>query len=216
MQYNTILFDFDYTLADTTVGIINSFHYAFDRLNIDRRDDDSIRKTVGMPLKAAFTALTGLQDARLQEQFHRYFVTSSNAIMTRNTVLFDDTIPVLKKLKEQNCKIAIVSTKYHFRINESIEKFSLHDYIDIVIGGENVSAFKPSPEGCLKAMEALDSSPEKTVYIGDSIIDAQAAKNANIAFIGVTTGTDKPIDFKPYPNLYLCNTLTEAAAYICK
>ncbi len=49
-----------------------------------------------MPLKTAFTALTGLQDPRLQEQFRRYFVTSSNAIMTKNTILFDDTIDVLK------------------------------------------------------------------------------------------------------------------------
>ena len=79
-----------------------------------------------MPLKAAFTALTGLQDPRLQEQFRRYFVTSSNAIMTKNTILFDDTIAVLKKLKQAGCQIAIVSNKYRFRINESIEKFQLH------------------------------------------------------------------------------------------
>lgn len=216
MQYKTILFDFDYTLADTTVGIINSFHYAFDRLNIDRRDDESIRKTVGMPLKAAFTALTGLQDARLQEQFHRYFVTSSNAIMTRTTVLYKDTIPVLKQFKKQGCTIAIVSTKYRFRIDESIQKFNLHDFIDAVVGGEDVSAFKPSPEGCIKAMEQLNSKPEQTIYIGDSFIDAQASKNANIGFIGVTTGTDKAKDFEPYPYLKLCNSLTEAAAFICK
>ena len=98
-----------------------------------------------MPLKAAFTALTGLQDPRLQEQFRRYFVTSSNAIMTKNTVLFDDTIAVLKKLKQTGCQIAIVSNKYRFRINESIEKFQLHSYIDAVIGGEDVSIAKPFP-----------------------------------------------------------------------
>lgn len=93
-------------LQISSVGIVNSFHYAFDRLNIERKEEASIKKTIGMPLKAAFTALTGLQDPRLQEQFRRYFVTSSNAIMTKNTVLFDDTIAVLRKLKQarlSNC-----------------------------------------------------------------------------------------------------------------
>ncbi|MFQ9792454.1 MAG: HAD hydrolase-like protein [Acutalibacteraceae bacterium] len=93
MHFHTVLFDFDYTLADTSVGIVNSFHYEFDRLNIERKEEASIKKTIGMPLKAAFTALTGLQDPRLQEQFRRYFVTSSNAIMTKNTVLL--TTPLL-------------------------------------------------------------------------------------------------------------------------
>ena len=102
MHFHTVLFDFDYTLADTSVGIVNSFHYAFDRLNIERKEEASIKKTIGMPLKAAFTALTGLQDPRLQEQFRRYFVTSSNAIMTKNTVL------LTKVLKNFNC-IAILT-----------------------------------------------------------------------------------------------------------
>ena len=44
MQFHTVLFDFDYTLADTSVGIINSFHYAFDRLNIERKEEESIKK----------------------------------------------------------------------------------------------------------------------------------------------------------------------------
>ena len=53
MHFHTVLFDFDYTLADTSVGIVNSFHYAFDRLNIERKEEASIKKTIGMPLKAA-------------------------------------------------------------------------------------------------------------------------------------------------------------------
>ena len=168
-----------------------------------------------MPLKAAFTALTGLQDPRLQEQFRRYFVTSSNAIMTKNTILFDDTIAVLKKLKQAGCQIAIVSNKYRFRINESIEKFQLHSYIDTVIGGEDVSIAKPSPEGCLKAMEQLQTQPENTVYIGDSVIDAKTAQSAGIALIAVTTGTDTAEDLKAYPHLKICSCLAEAADTIC-
>lgn len=216
MQFHTVLFDFDYTLADTSVGIVNSFHYAFDRLNIERKEEASIKKTIGMPLKAAFTALTGLQDPRLQEQFRRYFVTSSNAIMTKNTVLFDDTIAVLRKLKQAGCQIAIVSNKYRFRINESIEKFQLHSYIDTVIGGEDVSIAKPSPEGCLKAMEQLQAQPENTVYIGDSVIDAKTAQSAGIALIAVTTGTDTAEDLKAYPHLKICNCLAEITDIICK
>ena len=135
--------------------------------------------------------------------------------MTKNTVLFDDTIAVLKKLKQTGCQIAIVSNKYRFRINESIEKFQLHSYIDAVIGGEDVSIAKPSPEGCLTAMEQLQAKPENTVYIGDSIIDAKTAQSAGIALIAVTTGTDTAEDLKAYPHLKICSCLTEAADTIC-
>ena len=100
-------------------------------------------------------------------------------------------------------------------LEESIEKFQLHSYIDAVIGGEDVSIAKPFPEGCLKAMEQLQSKPENTVYIGDSIIDAKTAQSAGIALIAVTTGTDTAEDLKAYPHLKICSCLTEAADTIC-
>ena len=92
----------------------------------------------------------------------------------------------------------------------------MHSYIDAIIGGEDVSIAKPSPEGCLKAMEQLHTNPENTIYIGDSMIDAKTAQNAGIAFIAVTTGTDTAEDLKAYPHLKICNCLILTTDIICE
>ena len=65
-------------------------------------------------------------------------------------------------------------------------------------------------------MEQLQSTPEHTVYIGDSIIDAQTAQSAEIALIAVTTGTDTAEDLKAYPHLKICSCLAEAADTLCE
>ena len=58
MCYTTFVFDFDYTLADATVGIVDSANYALDKLGLERKDRGSIRKTVGMTLRETFSVLT--------------------------------------------------------------------------------------------------------------------------------------------------------------
>ena len=60
------------------------------------------------------------------------------------------------------------------------------------MGGEDVKAPKPSPEGVLFALEHLGSTPEETLYIGDSTVDAETARNAGVDFAGVLNGMTQP------------------------
>ena len=63
-----------------------------------------------------------------------------------------------------------------------------HDSTTIV-GGEDVEEHKPHPEGLLLAKEKLKIKKEQAIYIGDSLVDVEAAKAAEIDFIAVLTGT---------------------------
>jgi phosphoglycolate phosphatase-like HAD superfamily hydrolase len=104
VKYNTFMFDFDFTLADATPGIVESVNYAFAKLEFEPQDCESIRRTVGMTLKNAFAQLCGTSDMALAEQFVLHFKDMADKVMAVNTVLFDDTIPTLTELKERGCK----------------------------------------------------------------------------------------------------------------
>ena len=55
MKYKLCLFDFDYTLVDTSKPIVESFKYTFKTLNLDGFDEEIAKKTIGMTLVMDFT-----------------------------------------------------------------------------------------------------------------------------------------------------------------
>ena len=209
MKYKVCLFDFDYTLADATIPIVECFRYTFLQMDLDCFDRDKVIRTVGMTLKNAFITLSGIYDEEKINEFLSIYKEKSNEITIENTVLFDDTLDTLKKLKNQNIKIGIVSSRMGSRIKSILTHLGSMDYIDYVIGFEDVSSHKPNPEGLNMAMEYFNINKEYVLYVGDSIIDAQAAENGKVDFIGVTTGTTSKDEFDKYNNIKIVSNLSK-------
>ena len=134
--------------------------------------------------------------------------------MTANTVLLDDTIKVLSLLKKMKCNTAIVTSKNHYRIEDALEKFGIRELIDYIVGFEDVSVPKPSPEGILKAIDYFGAAKQSVLYIGDTLTDAKAAADASVDFAAVTTGTTSAQDFTGAAYVYIANNLTELVEYI--
>ena len=155
MKYSTFIFDFDYTLADATNGIVSCFNHAFTKLDISECDRESIKRTVGLPLDKAFTELTKNKDEKMLNRFKILFREKADEVMSRSTVLYEGTAGILAKLKENGFGTGIVTTKYRYRIVETLNMHGILDLIDIVIGGEDVKEPKPSPEGLLLAIDRL-------------------------------------------------------------
>jgi phosphoglycolate phosphatase len=209
MNYSTIIFDFDYTLADATNGIVSSFNYAFSKLDIPECDRDSIKKTVGLPLDKAFIQLTNNKNEVLINRFLSLFREKANEVMSKDTVLFADTVNTLQRLKHSGLSTGIVTTKYHFRIVETLNMHGVLDLIDVIVGGEDVKVPKPSPEGLLLAIDSFNEQLNNVLYIGDSLIDAKTALAANVDFAAVTTGTTKEVEFSQYPYVKIVKNLSE-------
>jgi phosphoglycolate phosphatase len=209
MKYNTIMFDFDYTLADATIGIVSSFNHAFSKLDIPTCDTESIKKTVGLPIDVAFIQLTNNKNEFLIDRFRNLFREKANEVMSKNTVLYDDTIVTLKRLKKSGFNTGIVTTKYRFRIVETLNTHDISDLVDVIIGGEDVKVPKPSPEGLLLAIDCLKVHRNRVLYVGDSLVDAKTAMAANVDFAAVTTGTTKESDFIHYPCIKVVKNLSE-------
>lgn len=209
MKYNTVIFDFDYTLADATSGIVSSFNYAFNRLEIPVCDCESIKKTVGLPLDEAFVQLTGNNDEAQINWFKSFFREKADEVMSKNTTLFEDTVSTLQRLKCEGVSTGIVTTKYHYRIVETLNAHGILNLVDVIVGGEDVKVPKPSPEGLFLAIDSLDAQLNDVLYIGDSLVDAKTALAANVDFAAVTTGTTKEKDFSRYPCVKILNNLSE-------
>lgn len=209
IKYSTVIFDFDYTLADATSGIVSSFNYAFSKLDIPCFDRESIKRTVGLPLDRAFIQLTNNENEVLIDRFLSFFREKANEVMSRETMLYADTVNTLERLKQNGLNTGIVTTKYHFRIVETLNLHGVLDLIDIIVGGEDVKVPKPSPEGLLLAIDSLNEQLDNVLYIGDNLIDAKTALAANVDFAAVTTGTTTETEFLQYPYVKIVKSLSE-------
>jgi len=216
LKYKTYIFDFDYTLADAIVGIIESINYSLNLMGLNSESSERIRKTVGMKLHDTFFTLTGNSDKQAAETFFSHFMKKADEVMTDSTVLFDDTIPVLSRLKQNGLNTAIVTTKYRYRIEEVLSKYNITGLIDFIIGYEDVTNVKPSPEGLLKTIAYFNTDKQSILYIGDNTIDANAAANAQIDFAAVLTGTTSAQEFLPLPHICIVNNLTELIDLVLK
>lgn len=188
-NYKVVLFDFDYTLGDSTNGIAKSIEYALAQLGEQSQEIDKICKTIGMTLKDAYRTLTGNMDEERAVRFEMFFKQKADEVMVEGTKLYEPTRGVIEVLREQGCMIGIVTTKYHYRIDDILAKFGMGDMVDVIVGGDDVRRQKPSPDGLLHAIDKLKVADEEVLYVGDTVIDAKAAKNANVDFVAVLTGT---------------------------
>ena len=186
--YKVYLFDFDYTLADSSRGIVMCFRNVLERHQHTGITDDEIKRTIGKTLQESFSILTGITDADTLEAYKKEYVKEADVHMTVNTFLFPETEEVLTRLKTRGAKIGIISTKYRYRIMELLSKKLPSNFLDIIVGGEDVKEPKPSPEGVLLAIKEFGCNKEEVLYIGDSIVDAETAQSAQVDFAGVLHG----------------------------
>lgn len=203
------LFDFDYTLGDSTNGIVESVNFALSNMLFPPREREEIRYTIGMSLPETFTYLTGNTEERQGEEFTKWFREKADQVMTENTELLPDSAEVLSRLKSKGIRTGIVTSKYHYRISEILSKRSIRHLVDIIVGREDVTHAKPHPEALVTAMEKLGAHRENTLYVGDSTIDAKTAQSAHVGFIAVTTGTTKEEEFSHFPHAAVIRSLSE-------
>ncbi len=206
-SYKAYLFDFDYTLADSSKGIVMCYRSILERHGHHGISDEGIKRTIGKTLEQSFSIMTGITDNETLAEYRKEYIAQADKIMTANTFLFPETIKVLKQLKEKGALVGIVSTKYRYRIMELLSKELPENFLDIIIGGEDVHEAKPSPEGLNLAMERLGMEKDNVLYIGDSTVDAETAMTAQVDFAGVLHGMTTREELEVYPHVLIGSSL---------
>lgn len=208
MKYTTYLFDFDYTLADSSRGIVICFRNVLERHGHTGISDEAIKRTIGKTLEDSFSILSGITTPETLAEYKKEYVKEADTYMTVNTFFFPETVTVLKTLKSQGAQIGIISTKFRFRIREMVDQHFPKDFFDIIIGGEDVKQAKPDPQGIKKALRRLHRRKSETLYIGDSTVDAETAQAAKVGFVGVLNGMTTREELMVYPHRQILDNLS--------
>lgn len=208
-DYGIFIFDFDYTLVDSSKGIIHCYNTAFKELGFKEQDDETIKKTIGLTVSESFRLMTSCKDPETEQEYYKTFLKAADSYMNDNTVFFDGADTMLRNLKAKDCIVAIVSSKPSYRIDDFLLKSNCRELIDIIIGVNDVTSSKPDPEGLIKVRElSKNSSVKKCVYCGDNEVDAIAAERADMDFIAVLSGTTPRTVFERYPNIAILPDVT--------
>lgn len=201
MKYAAYIFDFDYTLGDSTEGIEKCINYGLEKLQCPLLGTDEIRPLVGLSLKETYKKAANDPDEEKAVQFEAYFKEKADEVMTDSTEYLPFAKEMLEKIHGMGIKTGIVTTKYGRRIREILKKCGGTDLIDAIIGADDVDRPKPDPQGLLRMTDLLNVSKDEILYVGDSVVDAMTAQQAGIDFAGVTTGATSREVLSSYPHV---------------
>ena len=222
MRYKGVFFDFDYTLGDSTVPITLGYQRGFAAMGWPEPTVEQVRPTIGMTLMDGYTMLTGDGDLERQREFYHQFQVAVGelaeeevrTVMVEETRLFPGAAELLTALKEQGMKAAIVSTKLGLTIHRIFARRGLDHLLDLVVGGKDVARAKPHPEGLNFALDRLGLDRSEVLFCGDTVIDAQTARNGSCDFCAVLNGTTPEEAFAAYPHVHIAPDLAELRRWL--
>lgn len=213
-QYQAICFDFDYTLGDSTESIVAGFAHAMTKLGHPVPDRETVRRTVGYMLEDCYTLITGDESEENRAKFRLYFIEVAMERQRRETILFPGAVELLRALKDRGVKCGIVSSKRGDTIEIIMENHNVRECLELIVGSHDVQKHKPDPEGLLWAMERLGVKPEEILFCGDTVIDAETAKNAGCDFAAVLNGTTTADAFDAWPHVHIAPDLYDLAKWL--
>ncbi len=194
-----MLFDFDFTLADSSAAVVVCMNHALSCLGLPPAPDNAIRRTIGLDLTTALGILAGEAWSPRGQEFLGHFTRKADEVMVAGTVFLPGAGRVIETLRGAEYRLGVVSTKYRRRVEEALERDGLRAFVDVVVGSDDVPRPKPAPDGLLRAARALRLATADCVFVGDSEVDAKAAEDAGMGFVAVLTGTTPAEAFARYP-----------------
>ncbi|MDE6107397.1 MAG: HAD-IA family hydrolase [Oscillospiraceae bacterium] len=188
--YDTIIFDLDGTLLDTLDDLMDAANYALEQLGWPLRTKDEIRSFVGNGvarlMERAVPAGTDSGDAaKALELFTAYYDIHKQD----KTAPYEGITEMLVALKEKGLTLAVVSNKFDSAVKALMPQY-FPGLIDMAAGEAEAAGIpkKPHPAMVHSVMAALGADAATSVYVGDSDVDLQTARNAGLPCISVTWG----------------------------
>lgn len=196
--FQTIIFDFDYTLADSSRGIVQCINYGLVQVGLPAVEAERACRTIGLALPAAFLELAGVEHAARSDEFLHHFKTHADEVMVGQTVLYEGVPAMVEELKRRQITRGIVSNKYRYRIEAVLQREGILRDFTAIVGSEDFTKHKPDPEGLHIAIQRLSAIPSRTLYVGDSVTDAETARRAGVPFVAILTGVTPRAAFANY------------------
>lgn len=214
--YLAVLFDYDFTLGDSSVGIINCVNSALEHMGLPTAPEDAIRRTVGLALPACFAALTGDNSPERAARFVALFTQRADEVMLDHTFTYPGVRRALAEVAAAGVRLGLVSTKFHRRLEQVTTRDGLRQLFGVLVGGDDVPAPKPDPAGVLQAAATLGVAPERCLFVGDSAVDGETARRAGTDFAAVLTGATPAAALAAYDPVAVMATVGEVADVVLR
>ena len=188
MNYKAVIFDLDGTILNTLDDLADSVNYALSYFGFPVRTIDEVREFVGNGIKnlilRAVPKGTSEQTAEKVLDCFKSYYKEHSAVKTK---AYDGINQCILNLKQKDIKIAVVTNKAHFAAVPLCDMY-FPGLIDVVIGEREGVRKKPHPDTVIQAMESIGVVSSDCVYVGDSDVDIDTAKNSGMPCISVTWG----------------------------
>lgn len=185
-MYDLIMFDLDGTLTNPEEGITRSVQYALKTHGIEETDRNKLRRFIGPPLVDGFMEFYDMTKEEAIDALRAYRERFSTVGIYENQ-LFDGVPQMLKKLRENNKKIALATSKPHIYADRILEHFDILKYFDICVGAE-LDGTRNEKSEVIKEVLKIEKGYIAPVMIGDRKHDCIGAVKNNVPCIGVSFG----------------------------
>ena len=190
ITYNTYIFDLDGTLLDTLTDLAASTNYALRTHGMPEHTIDEVRRFVGNGVRKLMER--AVPDGADNPLFDEAFATFRQHYMEHSldtTRPYEGIPDMLAALKAKGCHLAVVSNKMMAATQELCRHF-FPETIEVAIGENEAEGIrkKPAPDTVIAALRQLGVGEEGAVYVGDSDVDIDTARNSNLPCINVLWG----------------------------
>lgn len=188
MAYQTVIFDLDGTLLDTLEDLYRAVNRALTNHLLPLRSRDEVRLFVGNGVeKLIRRAVPRGTEEEITLSVLADFKAIYAEICEDNTHPYDGILDLLATLREKGIRVAVVSNKFDAATKRLCEKY-FGDLVEVAIGERTGVRKKPAPDTVYEALRELGVTAEGAVYIGDSDVDIETARNCGMPCISVTWG----------------------------
>lgn len=198
MKYNTIIFDLDGTLLNTLDDLAASVNYSMRENGFPERTIEEVRRFIGNGVRVLIrrAAPDGISDDEYMAAYHSF--EQHYAKHNRDkTAPYEGIMEMLRKLKADGYRLAIVSNKIDFAVKALREEF-FSDIIDVAVGDSEDTENKPAPDMVYKAMRMMGAELPGCIYVGDTDVDLETAANAGMPCISVSWGYRSHAELEGY------------------
>jgi phosphoglycolate phosphatase len=196
-QKFTILFDLDGTLVDTAPDLMLAHNHVMRKFGYPTKSTEDIRNLVGKGAGAligrsiwgqAKKEFSKVLDEKIKDEMVKEFVNFYGKNIVNESTLVTGVKDFLIWCKEENISMAVCTNKQEHLSNDLLKKIGIYDFFEYVAGSDTFDYCKPDPRHLTNVVEILDGDIKKTIMIGDSETDANAAKAAEIPVILLENG----------------------------
>lgn len=188
-MYKAVIFDLDGTLLDTLEDLANACNYALKDSGLKTHEIEKYKRFVGDGRFKLIERIISKED-NTEELFNKVLKLYDEYYlehMVDETKPYDGICNLLDELIDLDIKLCVVSNKPHEFTEKMVKKY-FENRIHIAYGQRPNYKTKPDPETIFEVIQTLGIGKEECIYVGDSNVDMQTAKNAGVVSIGVSWG----------------------------